>query len=479
MKSTRLLLVAASILVLSACATSRPEPALKAPAFKTWTAPASASGAEVRMDWWRELGDPVLDDLVQRALAKNADVGLATANYRTALALAGEVGALRVPLGTVEAAAVETRVAARAQPPGTAPDRFATQSLAQVGAALSWELDLFGGVESAVDAARSDAEGALWARRGVEAAVVGAVVRAWIDYRAANALEATLTRRVATLEGIVTRLERGLALGGVTRADLAMARAQLEMDRAQLPVLEAQKRNAARRLAVLTGDAPRPTVDGEDRSGDLHPPSIVRFDEPASVLRRRPDVAIAEARVAGAAARAGVARADLYPRVTLLASGQLTGEPGLISNAGAVGFTFGPRLQWGILDFQRTSARVKAADASAEAAAFEWEKTVLSALEEADASLDGWSQARRATVSVRMAHDATVLAYEDVNKRTGTGAESPLVLARALADRLLAEATLRAAEQRELQAWVAANLALGAGWRDASLPVRTVEGSAS
>jgi NodT family efflux transporter outer membrane factor (OMF) lipoprotein len=478
MRSIRFLSLAVSLLALSACVTDRPAPVLDAPSFETWNSNAGSPSTEVRMDWWRELSDPGLDQLVQRALVHNADIGMATANYRAALALAGETGALRFPVGTVEGGLVETRVSAGAQPPGAAPDRFANQTVAQIGAALSWELDLFGGVEAAIDAARSGSSGALWARRGVEAAVAGAVVRAWIDHRAATVLESTLTRRVDALEEIVSRLERGVALGGVSRADLATAQAQLELERTELPVLQAQKRNAARRIAVLTGEAPRTTVEGSNPTAGLLLPSVLRVDDPAAVLRRRPDVAIAEARVAGAAALAGVARAELYPRISLSAAGQLAGEPGQLGDAGALGFTFGPRLQWSILDFQRVSARIRAADARAEAATFEWERMVLSALEETDSALDVWSQARLATANVRRAYDASVIAFNDIQQRSAAGAESQIALGRALSNRLMAETALRSAEHREMQAWAAANLALGAGWRDIGLTTANSQGSA-
>ncbi len=477
MRSIRFLLIAVSLLALSACVTDRPAPVLDASAFQHWNAHAGETTNKVRMDWWRELGDPVLDSLVQRALEHNAQIGVATANYRAALALSGEAEALRGPVGAVDGALVETRVPASAQPPGTAPDRFSNQTLAQIGGTLSWELDLFGGVEAAVDAARSDSAGALWARRGAEAAIAGAVVKAWIDYRAATGLELNRAVRIFTLEDVVARLQRGVALGGVARAELETARAQLELDRSELPLLQAQRHNAARRIAVLTGELPRTSVDGPDPSGRLRLPSVLHVDEPASVLRRRPDVAMAEAQVASSAARAGVARADLYPRISLVGSGQLAADPDQLGDAGAFGFTFGPRLQWGILDFKRVSARIAASDARADAAAFAWEGTVLSALEETDGALEGWSQARLATRSVRQAYDATNLAYSDMQQRVGSGSESQISLSKAQSNRLLAESALLAAEQRELQAWAVANLALGAGWRDVGLSSSAREGS--
>ncbi|WP_269514541.1 efflux transporter outer membrane subunit [Brevundimonas subvibrioides] len=433
------------------------------PNMATWSVADDQEG-QVVLDWWTGFNDPALDRLVERALSRNADLRAADANLRATQALAGESLAARGPGGQVGAGLTRTRVAGLSQPPvpGT-PERLSTQTLANVGVGLSWELDLFGGLAANLDMARAQADEARWMRRQVEAGVAAALVRAWAEYRYASALEERIQRRVDVQQQILDSLETAETLGGVSRYDTEAARAALDQARAELPAVGAAQRNAARRIAVLSGDAPGTTL-ADGRLPQV--PTTLAAGDPAGMLRRRPDVAAAERQFAAAAAQARVAVADLYPRISLAGNVNLTADPDRLGDAGATGFSVGPSLTWGLFDMPRLRQRVVAADARSEAALARWEGTTLAALEEADGALDVWQSRREAARLALSAMDASDSRRDLVVVRESAGQASRLARLQAEADALSVQINALQAQSDELQAWISAQLALGAGWRD-------------
>lgn len=464
--NAKMIVSALMIVALAGCATA-PQRNFSAPELASWTTPQADDEGAVVLDWWRAFNDPVLDRLIERALLRNADLRAASANLRAADALAREARAAAKPLGEATARLAQTRTAGLSQPPipGT-PDRLPTQTLADVGAALSWEIDLFGGLSASIEAARADADEALWLRRQTEAAVAASVVRAWLDFRSLAGLEETAQQRIAVLETVEARLRVAESHGGASPADITQAAIAVETAREDLPRLSTARRNAARRLAVLSGDAP---VAEASVAGSLAVPKTLIAGDPTGMLRRRPDVAAAERRFAAAAARAGVARADLYPRISLSGSAGFTASPGRIGDAGAFGFGIGPALSWGVFDLGRVRARLVAADAGADAAMARWEGTVLTALEEADGALDGWASQRAAAAASRRALAAADQSFIFVETREREGLVSTLDVLRARANLLSTRAATQQAEADEARSWTAAQLALGAGWRDTGL----------
>jgi multidrug efflux system outer membrane protein len=175
----------------------------------------------------------------------------------------------------------------------------------------------------------------------------------------------------------------------------------------------------------------------------------------------------AEQRLRAAVARIGVATAALYPRITLVGDAGVSAEPGSLDRDGALRFAAGPTLAWGVFDLARTRARIAASEADAEAALAHWEHTVLIALEEADAAIDGWSSARAAAAAASRSAAATRRAAEVARVRVERGLASPIELTRTEIERVLAESAALEAEAAATQSWVQAHLALGAGWRGA------------
>lgn len=463
------MVLAAGLLVACAHPDGPSRSAVKLPSAWTNGVEAVAS-TSMRADWWRLLGDSTLDQLVADAIAHNRDLAAARANIEAARALSGEARALRLPGGSLAYAGQRRRETAAADPftQGT-EGPFPTQRLDDVGAALSWELDFAGALRANESALRAGTREALWLQRQTEAAVAAEVARAYIDLQTAVTLHGGLVTRIQSLEEIVARLGAAQALGAVPTDRVADARAVLEGFRAETPPLALAKRNAVRRLATLTGRVPEwGFAAAESWSKDLLvPPEAIAIIDPQTALRQRPDVRAAEARLDAALARAGVARADLYPRVTLLGETGRTGAPGELQAASAIRFSYGLSLSWGVFDLQGTRARIAAADAGADAALATWESVTLAALEEADGALDALTTTRQVENAATRAAAAAQEAWLAAHARFVAGEASALDLARAELVRLETAGRATTARADVARAWIGAHLALGAGWRDA------------
>lgn len=471
----RAALAAALMLALGACATTAPRaPALvQAPA--AWSSAADADAIVVegrlRLDWWTALGDPALDAEVAAALAANRDLAAADANLRAARLLAGAADAARAPGGAIEAGVRETRAAGLAQPPipGT-PERFPTQRLQEAGLGLRWELDLAGGLAAAADAADADATEALWRRRQAEAAIAAAVVDAWLERDDARRAGALAERQAALLDGVAGRLRQAAALGAAREDEASSAASAAHQARARALGEALRMRDAGRRLAVLRGEAPPPREDaiaGADAPLDAAVvPTTLGIHDPEATLRARPDVGAAEARVRAALARHGVARAALFPQVSLIGSVGVAAAPGRLGEDGALQFSAGPRLAWALFDLPRLRREAGAAAAGADAELARFEGVVLAALEEADGAVDGWGAAHAALLQAEASLEAERRVAAVVAARAEAGIAS--ALDRARAEAALAEAERAALEARvgARRAWARACLALGAGWRD-------------
>jgi NodT family efflux transporter outer membrane factor (OMF) lipoprotein len=454
-------------LALGGCV-SLPDRPPVAPAMPSWTARAPGqSDKPVVLDWWTAFQDPALNALVENALAHNADLKAAEANLAAASALVGEVKAHRIPGGSLDAGVARGRVAGLSQPPFPgAPERYPTQTLANVGATLGWEVDVFGRISAKVAAARAQQGEALWLRRQTEAAVAAAVVRAYVEHRYAVQQESLLIERLAVLATIATSVEKSQALGAASQLDRQAATETLAQARAQLMVLSAEHRNAARRLAVLSGRAPDPNLP----AGRLPiTPAVLDAGDPTAMLRRRPDVGAAEQRLAAAVADARIAVTDLYPRVSVGGNIALSSKPNRLGDDGSLGFSVGPSLSWGLFDMPRLLKRVEAADARSQAALGQWQAVVLTALEEADGAIETWGASRDAARQTGLAAQATDTRLGLMAKREAAGQISARTRLEAQAQALDARSAALDARGREAQGWIAAQLSLGAGWRDAAL----------
>ncbi|MEZ5967220.1 MAG: efflux transporter outer membrane subunit [Planctomycetota bacterium] len=370
--------------------------------------------------FWHAFADPLLDRLIEGALAQNLDLRVAFARLTAASALRGVAAADRWPALDLRGS-YEDRRDSRNTPFGAFIPSTNIHTLALDAA---WELDLWGRVRRAVEAADRELEASAADVAGVRLSVATEVLATYVDLRAAQRrlqiAQNNLTLQEQTLGLVEARSRAGL----VVERDVAQAKTNVESTRSRLPTLDAAALTARNRLCVLLGKAPGELDLDLTTATPTLPvlPSRVAVGAPADLLRRRPDVHAAERRFAAAVARIGVAEADRYPRLSL------GGTLGLSANAAKDVFTqgsdvtaFGPSLRWNLFDGGRLRCRIASLDAEAEAAQVAYEQTVLRALEEAEGAMLHFvrEQARRDALQRAAAQAARAVELAQTQYRAG------------------------------------------------------------
>jgi len=254
----KLTLSVASIVLLSGCTVG---PDFKAPNFETgaWIN-QSAVQDEVNTQWWTVFNDPVLEDLIQKVTDDNLDIRIATARIAESRAARTIDRASLLPSlgsrGSYSAAQASTNDI------GAAPIFFNNglaerrQDFYEAGFDASWEIDLFGGNQRALEAATARLGSAEALRRDVVMSVLAETARNYIGLRGAQKRLALLEKNTDLQIQTVDLVKKQSEIGIAREVDLTRAQAQLENTRAQIPNIEAQIRNASYRLAVLTGQQP-------------------------------------------------------------------------------------------------------------------------------------------------------------------------------------------------------------------------------
>jgi multidrug efflux system outer membrane protein len=463
---SRLFLTLAAALPLAACAVG-PDyvaPATTLPAFRN-ADPAVVEARPFEATWWRQFGDPTLDDLVERALAGDLDLKVAAARLDEARALLAGARRERWPGVTLDAARSESK----AQQPGFGTDRIEAESY-EAGVAALWELDLFGRVRRGAQAAAADADAAAAELRDVQVLVAAEVARTYVELRGAQkrlrVAQTNLDYQRETLNLTRVRLD----LGRGSELDVASAAARLAATDASIPPLVAAEAAAGHRLAVLLGLTPG-SLDDELAPREL-PPRIttLAIDSPEALLRRRPDIRAAERALAASTARIGVAKADLFPRLTLSGFiGFVAGDAGELGESTSRAWSLSPVLSWAGLD-RGVRARVVAAEARTAGALAVYDRTVLLALEETENAFVGYAQNRARLGAVIEEALASRRAAELARVQYREGALDFLRLLDAERSALQADDAVAAAETALNTSVVAIYRALGGGWEAAANP---------
>lgn len=460
----RHLLITAVALGLGACAAG-PEyhtPDTAAPQFHN----AGGSRFEriaIETAWWHELGDPVLDDLIARALANDLDLRIAAARVREARAIFDDQALDRLPTVTA-GGAYDKR---KAQQPPFSEQRIETETY-DLGFDAFWEIDLFGRVRKGIEAARLDAEAAAANLHAAQVSVAAEVARNYLELRGAERrYEVAVANRDNQKETVrITRVRYELGRG--TELDLASARARLAATEATLPPLVTVQRAAEHRLAVLLGQQPGTLKIAASESADAISRSLTEplaIGEPESLMRRRPDIRAAERNLAAATARIGVATADLFPRLSISGFvGFITGEASQLGESASEAWSITPTLSWAALDLGSVRARLRATEARADGALAFYEQTVLRALEETENAFVDYAQTQTRLAALVEQAAASRRAAELARIRYREGAIDFLRLLDAERTLLDAEDAVAIAETELNTSVVAIYKALGGGW---------------
>jgi NodT family efflux transporter outer membrane factor (OMF) lipoprotein len=423
------LAAAASLLALGACAAvgpnfKRPEPPAEA-AAKGYAmagdaaAPGVAFSPEARTagPWWQAFGSPELDRLVRQALADSPTLAEATATLQRARAQADAVAGQQLPQLDANAGIQRERI--NIQQFGFTGSGLGignpTINLFQIGAAVSYDLDLFGGRRRATEEARANAEAEVQRAEAAYLTLSGNVALQAIRIASLRAEIATVETVVAEDRQVLDMVTRAERAGGEAPAAIRTAEAQLAEDEALLPPLLRDLDAARHQLALLTGKAPSEFTAPDFDLAKLTTPATIPVSLPSQLVRRRPDILASEAELHAATAAVGVETANLYPNIKLFgnfAQGNI--KLGNIFDPASTGWAVGSSLSAPIFHGGTLRANRRAAEAEARAALARYQQTVLRAFVQVSdvlAALATDQQSiealnRAVTASEASAHDA-------------------------------------------------------------------------
>ena len=433
-------------------------------------APADvAPAATVPAEWWKLYGDQELDELVASALARNADMRIAVARIEEADANLREAGAAFLPQFDFGATSARSRISNQTANPIPASVPLVRNNV-RLALSTAFELDFWGKLRRALETTRALALGSRYAREVVTLSLAGLTTQAYFSLRSLDAQVAltrsTLASRQETLDMVRRRARGGIASDlDINQAEFARADAS-----AQLKELQRQRALVEHQLGALTGRLELTLAAGERL--DLPLPPLPPAGLPSALLQRRPDILQAEQQLIAANAQIGIARAAMFPTISLTSYlGSESRGLSTLLGAGAGIWSLGFGLTLPVFDAGRYAARTQAAEARQKQAVGGYQKAVETGFREvadalatvrqtAAAEADQQARAQAARNVLRLAslrYEAGYSAYIEVLDAQRTANEAELALVRNRQSRLVASVDLMKA--------------LGGGWSMDQLPL--------
>ena len=437
-----------------------------------WRTPAESATSLGDSGWWQVFGDDTLHVLIRTALEENNDVRLAVARVLEARAQAGIARADRFPRLDGNASYQRQRISTVGTvpvAPGIEPERDVFRTTLD----LSFELDLWGRLRRANEAARADLLAGEENRRSVVVTLVADVAQAYFDLLELDR-ELDIARRTMDSRRESLRIARLRSDNGLTsELDLRRAEAEVASAAAQIPGLERRIAETEHRLSVLLGRNPGPIPRGPLLTDQTALPEVPA-GLPSTLLERRPDLRQAEQRLVAANARIGEAKAAYFPQVNL------TGAFGVESIALSDLFTgparvwqFGPRITIPIFNAGKITNQVRAAEARTEQALVQYQQAVQQAFREVEDALVGHRKVREIRPELEALVEANRRSLRIADLRYRDGLSSYLDVLDAQRQLFVSEIDLARTTRDQLTAVVQLYKALGGGWTPEAGPART------
>lgn len=429
----------------------------------------------IELNWWSLFDDEQLNELIEQAIKHNYELKRAQASIREARMLYLESGLNLLPTITSVADYSDIKRSRAALNNRTYVPRG--RKMFNIGFDATWEVDFFGRIRRGIEANKDEMQAEQANLHDLTLTLIAEVARNYFQLRGLQyqleVAKDNIRIQTETLEITQARVESGRG----TEFDSARAMAQLETTRGGLPILENSILQAVHRISVLTGQAPGALTPQLSEAAPLPKiPDTIHIGTPTQLLRRRPDVRIAERTLAASTARIGVATADLFPRVTF--NGDIAFQASTLSGLGGVGstsYSAGPGISWPALNLGRVYAQLQAVDAHAEADLNQYKQTVLNALEETENALVNYNRERVRQTYLQRAAEASQTAHRLARLRFNAGITDFLTVLNAELQLLQDQESLAQTKTAVATALVALYKALGGGWE--VMKVGTNDGS--
>lgn len=415
--------------------------------------------------WWQAWHDPDLDELQERAQQANLSIEAAEAAWRQAQAAIGEARSAGRPQVGVSVSQSRSENAVAAQGLGElSVGQVSQNALAQVTA--NWELDLWGRVRRRAEAQSAQAEASAQDLRAQRLSIAATVASTYLSLRQTEVQMALLENQVEANGRLLEMTERANDLGTASPNDVVETRNALDSSIMGLEAASAARARSLHALAALTGQAPssfvlapRPEYGFEAPA----PPAVM----PAELLRRRPDVMAAEARVKAANAQVGAAQAAYFPSLGLSANGgYVGGSVDDLLDAPLRTWSLGTQLLGTIFDGGARRSQTAQARANYEATVAQYRQSVLDALQETEDALSeyGYQQRQAAYAAWATFDRQEVWQRKQRELELGTASErDALVETLSMLD---AQQTALSAHGALAQDAVALFKAVGGGWQE-------------
>lgn len=438
-----------------------------------WTRPVATISAPTDLShWWRTLGDPELERLVDTALAQNLDIRQAAARIDEARALRDRAAGQQLPAVSAGASVNQRRQSENGPlPVGSIPGLDASQTIYDAGFDASWEVDLFGANRRALESASARLQATQAEAQGVRMRIAAEVARAWFETTGAGEELRAQQAVVATLQPTLGLTRSRAALGDVSDADVGAAYERWAAANALLPGIKARQRAAVLSLGVLLGALPERELKLLDAPAPHRALPALPVGERAEILRRRPDVLVAERRLAASTADIGAATAELFPKLSIGAGGGFQAlSPDDWFNGSSTRFSILPLISWRLFDGGRVRAEIRAREAGQRQAALGYEQAVLAALGDAERALSDYDAGLDTVARRQAALEASRRSLGHAEARFAAGDIARIELL--AAQRLLHEAETAYARAHAATAvqLVAVYKAIGGGWNLSDAP---------
>jgi NodT family efflux transporter outer membrane factor (OMF) lipoprotein len=423
------------------------------------------------VNWWEGFGDPTLSAFIRQALEQNLDLAQASARVTQARAGLGAANAALLPSGNISGQAARSYQSVETplgqvldSTPGY--DRYGNFYELNLGA--SWEIDAFGGLRRGREAALAEYQASEAGAVATRLAVAAQVADIYITVRGLQTRLDIANRQARTQQDLLEKVQLLYSKGLAASYQVRQTEGQLSEVQATVPVLQAGLDAAMNALDVMLGTPPGSHRQqlAQVRDIPLAPP-MAATGTPADLLRRRPDLIVAERRLAASNARIGEAVAEYYPKFSLSAllgsatavSGGNLFSGGASQSAGVLG------LRWRLFDFARINAQIEQAKGREAEALAAYRQSVLRATEEVENALSALVNREAQATTLTQGETSLTQARQSMFVAYQKGTASLIDVLNADETLLRTSDTRAQARTESARAAVAAFRALGGGWQ--------------
>lgn len=473
----------ALLLALSGCAVGpdfvKPDTATQPTFMGASEAGIVPTGGDAMQRWWSNFGDNTLNNLVADAVSSNVTLRSAIARVNQARAIRQERFLDLFPTVTSDLIYTRTQTPTQTFAGGAFPSNspYIENEYYNIGIDAVWELDIFGRVRRGVESKDAESAASVAQLHDAVRVLVAEVARTYFDLRGTQ-LQISVSEQNAKTQEQVVKVAQALFKGGQsTEFDVVRSRSQHSSTLATVPPLKAREKADMYRLSVLCGKQPQAFVPMLQATAPL--PSFagpLTIGDPAALLQRRPDLRAAEQQLHAATANIGVAKGDLWPKVSFSGSlGYQSNTWGGLSGGDSGQYGVGPGISWAAFNLGRVFARIDQSEAAQQQALATYEQSVLMALEETEGALAQFSSSKQRRDYLEDSVKQSGKAVSIARTQYENGLVDLLPVLDAQRTLLSNQLQLAESEVGLLTSLVALFKALGGGWDEAISEVKSEE----